>query len=617
MNTYAVDFETSYTPTRGIRSLGTIPYLRHPDTDVYLVSIIGPGVEYVGPPENAPWDQIVSGMWISHNASFDRNVYAELRRRSPGKYPDPPVWNCSSDMCAYIQCRRALKDAMKLLEGVKISKAVRTDMLGVEWTDLDETKKREVAEYALNDSRYALTLWTKYSDRFPEFERRLSRHTTDMTARGIGVDLPKIERGIETLRQALFRVDKLIPWAGELDEKGKEIPITSPIYLAEECHKLGIPAPSSTSVKSPLWNAWVQTYESKAGFIRAIQAHRKFNRALSVLTATRTRTIDGSCYYELKYGGAPHTLRWSGGNENEDKTEESANLNMQNLPKEPVEASAILTELGLDPEGVGEDVDVRSCYVARPGKVLVISDLAQIEARGLAWLTGNEPMLELLRGGMDMYEAHARTTMGYTDPRPLSQVNKPLRALAKIRVLSLGYKLSNPKRLVTAAGEAGVSLSVGEAEKVISDFRKQNKRIVDLWNTFKSALSRHGVDGKLEICLPSGRTIRYFDVSRAGFGYTGRKELGGSEMNLWEGLLTENTDQGLCRDVFGECLLASEDAGYPAVLHAHDEAVHEIDRDGHEEHAKRINRIMSTAPDWAEGLPVASGTDVTDYYCKK
>lgn len=34
MNTYAVDFETSYTKDRDIKSLGVIGYLRHPDGPV-------------------------------------------------------------------------------------------------------------------------------------------------------------------------------------------------------------------------------------------------------------------------------------------------------------------------------------------------------------------------------------------------------------------------------------------------------------------------------------------------------------------------------------------------------------------------------------------------------
>jgi DNA polymerase len=60
-----------------------------------------------------------------------------------------------------------------------------------------------------------------------------------------------------------------------------------------------------------------------------------------------------------------------------------------------------------------------------------------------------------------------------------------------------------------------------------------------------------------------------------------------------------------------------ERQSFPLVAHIHDETVNEVPEEGADEQAAEINRIMSTAPEWAEGLPVASGTDVTDYYCKK
>jgi DNA polymerase I-like protein with 3'-5' exonuclease and polymerase domains len=596
----AIDFETSYEKDRDIKSLGMVPYLRHPATDIYMVSIYGEGIEYVGPPETAPWDQIESRPWVSHNMQFDRAVYDELRRRRPGFYVAPPDdWDCSADLVAAMQCKRSLADAMFLLEGVRVDKSVRDEMKGVAWKDLDDAGRAKWSAYAVMDSKYCSHLWDKYSDRQTEFERKLSRHTARMCHRGLAVNEAKISSGIDILSDRLFKVEKLIPWAGELNEKGKEIPITSSKAIANECRKLGIPPPASTDVKSALWDRWEEQYAEQAPFVGAIQKYRKINRVLGVLKSIRTRTVDGICYYEMKYCGAPHTRRWSGGYEYESNSA-SSSLNIQNLPKDEVEG-----------------VDVRSCFVARPGHRFVVSDLSQIEARVILWMAGEEAILAPLRKGADLYDSYARTAMGYRDPRPLAEVDKGLRQLAKTHWLGLGYGMSAGK-LRDTARKYGYDISAADAEVAVNTFRRGVPRIKSaIWDPIKSTLARHQVDGKVEIVLPSGRAIRYFNVRRDGFGFAGQTVLGDPEKNLWFGLCTENAVQGTARDALGHCILELERAGYPVAFHVHDEPINEVPEEGIEKSVREINRIMSTAPDWAAGLPMSSGTEAMVEYCKK
>ena len=41
LNTVAVDIETTYVKkTRDISSLGVVPYLEHPETEIYLMSVV-------------------------------------------------------------------------------------------------------------------------------------------------------------------------------------------------------------------------------------------------------------------------------------------------------------------------------------------------------------------------------------------------------------------------------------------------------------------------------------------------------------------------------------------------------------------------------------------------
>ena len=78
----------------------------------------------------------------------------------------------------------------------------------------------------------------------------------------------------------------------------------------------------------------------------------------------------------------------------------------------------------------------------------------------------------------------------------------------------------------------------------------------------------------------------------------------------------ENIVQATARDLFGEMILKVEDAGFPVVLHVHDEIICEIPEDDAEEALAQITEIMSTPPTWANDLPVAAEGAILDRYTK-
>lgn len=575
------DTESSYAKDRDIRSLGVAGYVRRPETDHYLVSSYSADGAWVGSPAECPWN--ADAVWISHNAAYDSQVIAELRRRGI-PIPAPVEWNCTADMAAYLQSPRSLADASRELLGIELDKSVRGEMKGKDYHSLDAGEKVRWAEYALLDAKACYLLWQQHSHKWPEHERAVSRHTAMTGARGIGIDLAAVTRGIELLEQHRWEAEQRIPWAADK-------PASSPLALKAECQRLGLMPPGTTEEKSEIFQAWIEENEEneeKADFVRAVGQWRRANRLLKVLEAMRTRTVDDRLRYGLKYFGATHTGRWSG----------DAGLNLQNLPRKPYAG-----------------VDARACLVPGPGKKLVVADYAQIEARVSVWLAGDEATLEMLRGGMDIYESHARRTMGYADPRPLKDVDNEKRQFAKCRVLALGFGLGAVKFQSIVKQWTGMDISASQAKQMVDNFRRTNPGITGLWSRLERGL-RDSRGGDFATELPSGRSIRYMDVAATDRQLTGKVELGGPRKFLYGGLLMENLVQATAREIFAAAILRVEAAGIPVVLHCHDELVCEVDAGSAEEAREDVEQLMSAAPEWAEGLPIAAEASVKDFYGK-
>src|SRR5438445_4575514 len=67
------------------------------------------------------------------------------------------------------------------------------------------------------------------------------------------------------------------------------------------------------------------------------------------------------------------------------------------------------------------------------------------------------------------------------------------------------------------------------------------------------------------------------------------------------GLIVENITQAVSRDIMAEGMLRCEKAGYPVVLSVHDEVVSDAPTGSLQE----FERLVTTLPRWASGLPVA------------
>jgi hypothetical protein len=419
-------------------------------------------------------------------------------------------------------------------------------------------------------------------------ERDIFNMTCAMGRKGVCIDPEYVGLAIDDL-------------TGNIKELREQLPIDSKLsvpQLRAYCEAEGWEFPETTAAKDEAFLRWADKFYMSPSLemIRRQQALRSRNRLVKVMERLRDR-LDGKTQrveYELIYCGAS-TGRWSGGNNG---------VNFQNFNRDAIDGYYL-----------------RSCIVAPPGHVLCISDYAQIEARVLYWLVKDRQALGLIADtGMSVYEAHARATMGYTVDRPLKLEDPGMYALAKARVLGLGYGCGAERFVGMAAALTGgdVQLTFGEALKCVEDYRSTNPKIVQYWRHhdrgFKSA------DG--------GRYIVRFPKMTGSEGFRGliyrdvNAEAGTCRVKdnprtfMYGAKIVENECQGVARDVIADAMWRCWNCGYEAVLSVHDELVFEMPEDESFEQSGVVRALMERAPYWAADLPLEVEDKITERYEK-
>lgn len=337
----------------------------------------------------------------------------------------------------------------------------------------------------------------------------------------------------------------------------------------------------------------------------------------------------------LQFYGANRTGRWAGRivqPQNLPRTYISADL--LPLARELVkrrDAAALRLVFGSISDTLSQLI--RTALVAAPGNTLLDADFSAIEARVIAWLAGEEWVLEVFRTHGKIYEATAAQMFNI----PLDRIKKgspeyAYRQKGKVATLALGYQGGVGAMRKMDSGHELDSLSDAEVDELVHLWRRANPRIVQLWATVEAAAveavrnGRRSViqGGKLEIGrtgdgnldfmyirLPCGRVLYYprphMGVNRFGrlaICYMGVDQLNKKwgPIETYGGKLVENITQATARDCLAESVDALEAAGYPVAFHIHDEAV--VDAPPGRQNLDRMERIMAAPPSWAPGLPL-------------
>ena len=348
---------------------------------------------------------------------------------------------------------------------------------------------------------------------------------------------------------------------------------------------------------------------------------------------------DGRIHGLLQFYGAARTGRWAG-----------RLVQVQNLPQNHLAsldyARSLVKRGDLDeftdnysnPTHVLSEL-IRTAFVAAPGHTFHVCDFSAIEARVIAWLAGENWVLDVFREGGDIYCRTASKMFGV--PVEKHGANAELRQKGKIAVLALGY--GGGVSALEAMGGARLGLSEDEEKEIVQLWRKSNQNITQLWQTLEAAaikaiqtgesvrINRGIVVGRqwgmLTITLPSGRTLCYPRVSigiERKDGWRGDHEIIEYEgtnqttkkwgkIRTYGGKLTENVVQAIARDILGVVILRAREAGLPVVFHIHDEIIVEA---APGQTLQQVEDLFSKPITWCSDLPLKGAGYTTPYYLK-
>ena len=348
---------------------------------------------------------------------------------------------------------------------------------------------------------------------------------------------------------------------------------------------------------------------------------------------------DGRIHGLLQFYGAARTGRWAG-----------RLVQVQNLPQNhlsDIDYARSLVKVGdledfeLNYPNVTQVLSelIRTAFVADESKIFHVCDFSAIEARVIAWLAGENWVLDVFREGGDIYCATASRMFGV--PVEKHGANAHLRQKGKISVLALGY--GGGISALEAMGGSKMGLSIDEEKATVRQWREANPRIVRLWTILEKAAFtaiktgetvtiHRGLKvgyrwGMLLITLPSGRTICYPRARVAtelNDGWRGDHEIIEYEglnqtTKKWEtvrtygGKLTENIVQAIARDILGVVMLRAKREDLPIVFHVHDEIVCEVPES---RPLSDVEALFSETISWCPDLPLKGAGYSTPYYLK-
>jgi hypothetical protein len=593
MNIITIDFESAYGGDLGFRTQTTEEYVRDPRFEV-----IGVAVQVNdGEPEwfsGSMADTAVflkrfdwaNSLALAHNAVFDGFIMSHHFGIKPKGWLDT------------LSMGRALHGT-----NVGGSLAVLADHYGI-GVKGEQVKQyinyfrksftpEELADYGSyckNDVTLTWDLFGLMSQGFPKTELRL----IDLTIRMFTDPVLRLDEKIlrDHLLKEQSRKEDL------LRNFDKDTLMSNPQF-ADLLRELGVEPPMK---KSPATGKLTYAFAKTDEEFKALLEHP--TTAVQTLVAARLGTKStieesrterfigisqrGPMPVPLRYYAA-HTGRWGG----DDK------LNLQNLPR---------------------NSPLKKSILAPDGYMMIDSDSSQIEARTLAWLAGQDDLVEAFDRGEDVYKIMASAIYG----KPVSEISKDERFVGKTTILGAGYGMGAAKFQIQLKN-FGVAIELDEAKRIIDTYRRTYPRITELWKAAggilgaiignqSTELGRGGVlkvQGTKGILLPNGLYLRYPNLrqsvneedGKTEYVYDTKKGKATIPNRIYGGKVVENVCQALARIVIGDQMLLVAKK-YQVVMTVHDAIACIVPETEVERAVEYVELCMRIRPQWGPELPL-------------
>ena len=593
MQLITIDFETYYDPAYSLSKITTEEYIRDPRFEAIGVAVkVGnDDAQWFSGTKAATkkwldqfdWDNAIA---LAHNAVFDMailNWHFDIR---PKRIADTLSMARALHGNETGVSLKALAEFYDIGEkGTEVLNA-----LGKRRIDFTPYDLARYGEYCRNDCDLTLKLFECMAPKFPALEQRL----VDLTIRMFSEPVLTLDKNI--LQDHITRVQATkAELMSKLNYDKADLMSNPKLASLLEFHGVEVPMKTSPATGKETYafaksdEGFKALLEHENPQVQAIVAARLGVK--STLEETRTeRFINiadrGTLPVPLRYYAA-HTGRWGG----DDK------VNLQNLPRKS---------------------PLKKAMLAPAGYTFIDCDSSQIEARTLAWLAGQDDLVDAFTRGEDVYKIMASRIYR----KPVEDVEEAERFVGKTTILGAGYGMGAAK-FQAQLKTFGVPLPLQTCEFIINVYRETYPKIPALWRQGQDAIqamlsgatSPLGKDGvvlvnALGIRLPNGLYLKYpnlrvvmGDKGKPEFVYDQKRGRAIIPNRLYGGKLIENVCQALARIIIGEQMLMISRRQKVAMT-VHD-AVGSIVPDADAEEGRAfVEACMRVQPKWATGLPL-------------
>ena len=574
----------------------------------------------------------------AYNAQFERICLSKFLGHPVGSYLDPSSWHCSMVWAATLGLPMSLENVgavlglekQKLTEGkdliryfcvpCKPTKANGGRVRNL--PELDMEKWQRFKAYNLRDVEAEMQIQQRLAKfPVPDFVWEEYRQDQEINDRGIGVDMDMVRQAI-----AMDGRSKAELSAAMKELTGLENP-NSVQQMKQWLSKNGV---ETDSLDKKAVAALLKDAPEPLKTVLALRQQLAKSSVKKYQAMENAVCTDSRAHGMFKFYGANRTGRYSG------KIIQLQNLYRNSMPD--LEQARELVKCG-DYDALSmlyEDIPdtlsqlIRTAFVPQEGRKFIVADFSAIEARVVAWLSGEKWVSDVFEKGGDIYcETASRMFRCKVEKHG---ENAELRQKGKQAVLSCSYGGSSGALKAMGALEAGMTEE--ELQPLVDSWRAANPNIVQFWwdvdHAVKECVKKrmptetHGIrfdyqSGMLFITLFSGRRLAYVKprIGENRFGGESVTYMGVGSAKKWERLesygpkFVENIVQATARDIL--CYAMQTLRNCAIVAHIHDEVIIEADK---RMSVEAVCEQMGRTPPWAKGLLLRADGYSCSFYQK-